>query len=322
MTESDMDIFRRRFAKDFPKGTDLSLNGCRAAMNKIVVDIAKEMLPHAASTLGIQIGSFRDRLTNVEMVETPEVNGFAKSSDGWRTFQIGINLGLMMFFHKMTKVFASVIGVMGEDGRPKESPTIPFTEVVAASRRLVKAFWEERLMHEQGFQLVQLSDSQITMASMLLHYAESFTVAHELGHIILNVSPQVRAELTAGTGIVRGILEDITGMNDGDKTRLVEKWGNEIASDLLGLQLAIEHAKDSHKKVLIYSSVELVFLMQEILEAYLEKVAGTKPISDTHPPSSFRLGSLRAAVRSGNPPQIFQIGEAFETLSEKIIEQI
>jgi hypothetical protein len=322
MDDSYFDNLRKRF-NDQLKDVEFSEQALNAGMNKIVINMVDELAPPVCQRLGLDEKIFKKRLISVRMTLEPTVNGYVTTSDGWDTFEMAIHVGLMIFYHKMIKIFAGVVGVMGEDGKPKESPKIPFEDIVSVSRTLMKAFWENRLMKQEGLRLMQLSDAQIAIASLLLNYTESFTVAHELGHIVMHLSPDETPELLAGKAIVRRIIEQTNLTNSIGGSSLHENWANEFAADLVGLGLVLQLKQlNPYTNILRYSSAELALLLQHLLESFHQKILGSPVVSDTHPPSILRISCLRTATRQSNPDTIFQLGEAFEKLANEIMNNI
>lgn len=322
MNDSYLERLKKRFQKDIPDGFDFSEANTTAALHQIIVDLGKQLIPYTATKVRMEPDVLKNCILNVSMIMDPEVNGFARSSDNWKTFEIGINIGLMIFLHKMIKVFASRIGVMGDEGHPVENPEIPFENTISVAKRLMKAYWDQNLLSTMGFQVMQLSEEQMNISSHLLHHAECFVVAHEFGHIVINLHQAEVKELNIGIEVVRGILEGISDLSETSKHQLTRQWGQEIGADLIGLQLVLELGKTDHDKILIYSAAELVFILQNMLETFYEKNIGENLPLGSHPPSQMRLAVLRSIVGKSNPPQVLQLGEAFAEMAEMIVSKI
>lgn len=294
---------------------DLSEYGVKAGLSKIVKDAAHEMLPAVSERLHCKSDNLTHRLTSVGMIEHPEVNGFVKTADNWRTFEIFLNVGLMMFFHKISKMFASRIGVMGQDMNPSEHPSIPYEEMVRVAKKLMESFWSNNLLNTVGFYSIQLSLNQNIFAGILLHFAEKFVVAHELGHVTINLSPQYPSEYEYALTLLNDIHIEAF-------QRDVEQWAEEIASDLIGLQLTVSTENDDIQRMKALLGAEFVFIVQNMLEQYFEKKFRENPPIGTHPPSKLRLALIRKAVGQSNPEGVFQVGKALESMADDIISKI
>lgn len=319
---NEFELFRQRFGNKIPHDFDPSDEGVRTLLNKSVVDTAKDFLPHVAAALGIQKDALEKRLLGVGVKELLEVNGRTHTSDGWRTFEIDINLGLMLFTHEMVKLFASRVGVMGDDERPVETPEIPFESTVSIAKRLMKAFWHGTFLEEQGFELIELSDTQVLISSGLLHDAECFVVGHEFGHIVIHISPRKVSELDLGITTVRSILVDVPELSEIEKNQLAQKWGEEIAADIIGLQLSLVRKNDLTGKIVAYSAAQLVFIMQNMLETFYEKTAQKSPPLGDHPPAQFRFNCLRSILSAVYPPEALEFGDSFKQLADALLSEV
>jgi len=309
-----------RFKKDLPPNYDLSFQGFKHAMNKIIEDAAKQLSPHAVKRIGMKPSTFYECLTKVGMIEKPDVNGFVKTTDNWKTYQIYVNLGLMMFFHKIIKIFASRVGVMSNNGGIEKNPEIPFDETVACAKKILVAFWNNTLYTTTGFNLMQLSDFQIEFVGTTLNYAEKFVVAHEFGHVIINTASTKPTEIAFIEDALKKILYDKMKLNNLDN--LVSVWVQEIASDIIGLELCLECGEDDWDRVGIYSAVQFFFIAQNMLETFYEKTFNSPRSTGSHPPCKLRLEFIRLIVNRDNPTSVSQIGNALEEISNRILESI
>ena len=315
----DSDYFRRllkRFKKELPPSFDLSAPATKHRMNKIIVDVAKQLSPHAAKRIGANSTTFHNRLTKVAMIEEPAVNGFVKTTDNWKTYQIYVNEGLMMFCYKIAKLFASRVAVMSDDGEPE----IPFGKTAACAKKLLAAFWSNTLYNTVGFNLMQLSNPQVMFASFIVHYAETFVVAHEFGHIVINTSSSNPLQLAFVEDALKAVLSGQVEHNDLDS--LVSAWGQEIASDIIGLGLCLQCGDDAWDRLRIYSGVQFLFIAQNMLETFYEKTFNRPPPTGDHPPSKLRLQFIRSIVNKDSPASVAQIGNALEEMSNTILEAI
>jgi hypothetical protein len=296
---------------------DFSLESARAVLNEIVVDMANKLMPETARKTGLSEGALRSRLVKLGMVDLTGVNGYARTADGWKTFEIGINMGLMIFFHKMVKLFASRMGVADEFGRPSPKYEIPALDTGSVARRLMQAFWEGNLINTHGFRITDLADHQAKLCHSFLHHSECFVVAHEMAHIVINLTRGKSAnQLDDIVSWVGSSLRDVPGA-----TEIAQLWGEEIYADYLGfgLQVMSIPQQDAFQRVTACSSAQLVLIMQVMLEKFYKNHYGHDVPFSAHPPSHFRLESLRSLVRRGNPPELMQMGEGLEQLSNAIL---
>lgn len=308
-----------RFKKEIPSDFDASPLAAKRGLNKIIVDAAKQLSPHAAKMVGANSTTFYKHLKKVGMFERPAVNGYVKTNDNWKTYQIYVNEGLMMFCHKFVKLFASRVVAMS-DGKPKEHAEIPVSRTVACAKQLLAAFWSKTIYNTVGFNLMQLSDFQVKFAGITLHHAETFVVAHEFGHIIINTSSSKPPQLAFAEDALKTILSRQSEQNDLDS--LVSAWGQEIASDLIGLGLCLQCGGDDWDRIRIYSGVEFLLIAQHMLETFYKKKFNRQPPTGDHPPSKLRLEFIRSVVNRDNPASVAQIGNALEELSNNILESI
>lgn len=319
LSMNKFELLRQRFGDKIPHDFDPSEEGVKTQLNNGLEDMAKEMLPHVALGLGIKQDALEKRLLGLGVKEIPEVNGRTHTSDDWKTFGIDINLGLMLFTHEMVKLFATRLGVMDDDGNPVETPAIPFENSASTTKRLMKAFWDGNLVEEQGFELMELSETQVLISSGLLRDAECFVVGHEFGHIVIHTSPRKVSELELGMTTVRKALASAPELSETTKNLLAQEWGEEIAADLIGLQLSLVRKDNLSGKILGYSAAQLVFIMQSMLETFYEKTRQESPPIGSHPPAQFRFNCLRSILNATYPPQALELGDSFKQLADALL---
>jgi hypothetical protein len=78
----------------------------RGELRKIIKDIAMEMLPLAANRIGIEPSDLKKRLS-IELNRGTDINAYTNKSGN----RIIVNDSLMIFYHKMLKVFAATLSV-------------------------------------------------------------------------------------------------------------------------------------------------------------------------------------------------------------------
>lgn len=288
------------------------------AFNTLARRLADQLIPHAAKKAGIQSNDLRRRLLAVNLIHSPVVNGSTYSYDGWKTCQIDIYTGLMIFFHKMIKSFVSRIEIEGDSGRRLEMTKMPLEDMALMAKQLIRGFWEGNLLQTESYQLTHLSGAQILFLGPLLTFAERFVVAHEFGHIVIHLNDYV-AELDRSVFMMDYILSHENEFKLLDRDVVSKRWGEEIASDTIGLQLSLDCEDEIFARILVYSAAELVLVMLNMLEVYYVKTIGK--LNSTHPPSRLRLDALRAIVDKSTPPWALEMGKAFEHVGEEIISR-
>lgn len=305
---------------------DFTQEGSEALLRNAIITMAEQLIPPAAVKIGIKTDELKSRIKKVSVIKNTEVNGHAYSSDNWKTFRIEINSGLMMFLHHMVKLFVSGAGVaeIEASGRVKkvlERSSISFEKQVSVANNLMKAYWDNALEKQRGFYFMDLSNNQIKIGGGLLHNAEHFAVAHEFGHIIIKTSSQNINELNVGLEMMRRISSDIPALTNNNVIDVIVQWGEEIAADIIGMQLLLEVIKEDLRKILSYTAIELVFIVQHMLDTFYEKYYAKPRLYNMHPPAYLRLIALRSLLRDSNPSQLFHGGMAFEQIANSIIKE-
>lgn len=332
---NDRDYLNRlmkRFEKagiQFSSNFKESLHDPSFQMNRLhqhIIDEAKQMMPYVAERSKIRKDVLERRLSNIRMVMQPDVNGFVTSSDDWETFEIGINYGLMIFFHKIITLFSSrscLTSIWG-NGRPIDYPKQQIESIIPLARGLMQAFWQGTVLDAPWLHIGELNNNQIGIWSALLTRAERFVIGHEFGHIVIRISPTKASEFDLGIELCKAfVTSKISKMNEHEKNLLERGWGEEIAADLIGLELSLYLANDHNTRIFTYSAIELVFIMNKMLESFYKKIMGTDPPLDIHPPSSLRLNCMRTIVEAYNP-NLLEIGGArgYEIIADKILSKV
>ncbi len=294
------------------------------ALNDIVVTMAKNLMPLAAIKAGLSKEAFASGFKRAGMVRDRSVNGYARSSDNWRTFEIGINEGLMLFLHKMVKIFASRISFLEKSGLPAKELSIPRLQAKPAVERLMKAFWDGDAMSGFGFKLVDLPDDQVLIAAHLLEHGECFVVGHEMAHIAINIPNTKMPDLDAMVSWVGSNLAPIeteAGASHTEMRDLARRWGEEVYADYLGVDLLVSSLPkdEAGQRVLAFSSAQLVLIIVMMLETYYQRHYTKDVPLGGHPPGLFRLRCLQLLIGRNNPPQVLQIGQFFEKVANEFL---
>jgi len=298
-----MDDLRRRFPEfRVPSSHDEARRG----MQRIVSDLADQLLPHAAARIGLTHEGLRERLLGARLEESHEVNGYVRWSEGGQRFEIVLNLALMMFFHKMVKLLVGTIGFGEDEERATEVP-IGRDTLVAACKGLIEAFWAGRLLTQAGLWYEQFGKMQILLTEHLVHCCECSVVGHELGHVVIQLSPGEVEEVRLARQMVDGYTALVSGLEGEAKNEMARAWVEEICADLIGLHLCLAQPKTqplyshwrNHKQML-FGGAEIALILRAMLEEYHWKVhcgnprIRVSPVS-THPPGLLRLAAIRAS---------------------------
>src|SRR5271157_1627241 len=119
------------------------------------------LLPFVARRMGFPVDEVKSRLKAVQRTEDLTVNACAYTTDAWKTFEIRINEGLLLFLIKFAKLFtANWSAAPAVRGGPQQ-------EVLGAGasrailKRLIKAYFNNTLELDFGVQYSELSKLQL-----------------------------------------------------------------------------------------------------------------------------------------------------------------
>lgn len=325
------DQVKKRFKEEF--NLDIKYKGVD---RDILMYRARDLIPHVARKMGKKEDELEKRLTKLDLIRGPVINGYADTKNNWKTFQIYVSEGLMMFLYKMIKLFLCRMSVRN-DHRIVDETRISDEEMSSTAKRLMQAFWDNALLQTPSFSLIDLSKSQIELSSYLLHYAECFVIAHEFGHVLIESYPErVQKELYIASGATesrnKAFLESLE-LNVDDKKKALKKWPKELTADLLGLKLCLEESDNAMIRMTIQSSAELLFISMLMLEKFYEKDNNCKNYwldqyeqkhEMTHPPTELRLEFLQSFVDPLNTRycSASNLGGCFKQLSDYILSKI
>lgn len=300
-----------------------------SAINTKLEQAVETLIPLMAKRVRKTEASLRKRLTKIEFLDEPQINARTLSSDNYNTFEIRIYGGLLIFFANMVPIFISTADIVHDDLIVDKS-RVPMKNMVVVAQRLIRAFWAgtvEQEFHNTFNFLVHVSDRRMSVADFIVFIIICFTVAHECGHVVIKNWPHVaRNELEYSSSYLhqnRKLLLSKPGPHANTSIDNIQdipaEWHKEIASDIVGLQLCLDIVDDLNTKDLIFSCVELGLILINMLEKYHEKNHGQRLYTVSHPPTEYRVKSLRSAVQSLNLPHVQQTSKAFERLADRIM---
>jgi hypothetical protein len=296
----------------------------RSELEKIIKDIAKAMRPLAASKIGISENELSKTLS-VSLGINDEINAYADK----RGRYIVINGSLMVFYHKMLKVFCATLSVGDKNTGIMYKPTIHPEKIASIMENLLKADLEKKLIKTEGLYGTQLNVLQLQIENQLRHCCECFAVGHELGHIIITRRKSDVPEMKTAEIMVEEFLKPINGLKESDKSDLLKEWTEEICADLLGLQLILSipeiepYKRWANYKSLLCSGAEISRTLDLMRQEYADKLNNGNMITlvSSHPHDYLRLKAIRSSPEyalSNAPPSY---GKKFYEFS-KIVDYI
>src|SRR6185369_15354755 len=95
---------------------------------------------------------------------------------------------------------------------------------------------------------------QISFCSQLSNQAELFVLAHEFGHVIINLYQGEVDELKQGKAFIKEVFSTVRGINETEKEVVSNQWAEEIGADIIALQLCLSPENSSMGRMLRFSS--------------------------------------------------------------------
>lgn len=282
--------------------------------------IVVRLTPHAAMRIGMEKDLLANRLLSIKVTDRIEVNGITKTSNNWKTFNIEVYFGLLLFFYEMVILLAGRVGILQQNGQI-ETTKLSLGDITPKIRSLLKSFWEGDFSDFKGLNIHELSDNQKLVGYFLNRSALAFIVAHEFGHIIIQLSPGTIEEVKGGILTARDLLPRMRGLSEETNRDLATKWGQEFGADIIGFKLMLMCEEHDERRLLCYLATEMVFIIMKMVDSFYKKnYKETLPYT-SHPPPHLRLSLLRSVCAS-NPPQVLQSGKAIEQLANSLISNI
>jgi hypothetical protein len=296
---------------------DIEVGGTPGTLKPIIKDIAKRLIPPAAIRLGIPAKEVQKRLS-INFLRTnlsKEINAYVKPS----TFSITISEALMIFYHKMLKVFVSTLDVGYINTQIVEKRKFPPGRILKECKKLLQAYSENKLFEEGAFLLEELTEGQSIVLSYLVDSCEYFAVAHELGHIITMQTKGKIGEYSLAKDTVEEFLSKIPDLGKKDKLMLIKPWTNEICADLTGLQLSLSQSptkRNKHgydNKQWFSSGAQIALLLNFMLQEYEDRLNNGRKVSfdSTHPHDSLRVVAIRKRAKELHSLGPYDVGKIF-----------
>ena len=227
------------------------------------------------------------------LVLSSDFNCMVRVAPNHSKFQLAINYGLFHFYREMTHMLFSRISVMSESQHRaghKTNVEVPFDVTVGVAKQLMQAFWSGKI---DKFHDLPLEQATKNLFHVFLTSGLRFALAHEFGHVMLEISDEGRKYKTEGEKVVSDFLSQVPNQNmpAAVHNQMIRDWGTEFASDVLGLELAMQTEDGPYKWLQMYAA-EWFFTMCDMLWKYYSKMHGSIKLS-THPPPVMRLDILR-----------------------------
>ena len=292
-------------------------------LKPIIKDFAKRLIPAVSIRMGIPQKEVQKRLSINFLPTSKKINAYANP----KTFSIIIPGALMVFYHKMLKVFVSTLNV-GIKTQIMEKRKIPPKRILNVCRKLMHAYLEDKILEEGGFLLEELTEGQSTVLSYLRDGCECFAVAHELGHIVNVQTKGNTAEYSEAKNAVEEFLNKVPDLKI-HKTKLIKPWSNEICADLIGLQLGLQLSisPEETKEYKDWQSwlscgAQISLLLQSMFQEYEDRLANKTTISYTHPPDMWRAAAIRKRSVELNCSDPYDLCNRFVQFALSVLDNI
>jgi hypothetical protein len=270
-----------------------------SSLQEIAQSILGLLSPIAATRAGIDAEDFHGRV-RLDFRDSSVINAGVHSDDNWQSFSIVMNQALMIFYHKMLKVFASTIGIGKNEQEASERPTAPPKKILSVSKKLLIAFEEGTILRQKSFYAEELGKGQTAIVGRLVNACECFDIAHEIGHAIYGIKNKQVPEQALAVQSVVGFLADIQDLSQADKEALIEPWTEEICADLIGLNLTLSqpcvppyNSWPNYKQYLC-GGAEISHLLQMMIGEFIDRrhFGSRIALVSTHPHDYLRWKAI------------------------------
>jgi hypothetical protein len=237
----------------------------------------------------------------------------------------GVPHFIMMFLHKILKVFVATLGIGEDEEHAIEMPIKPFSRIAAVCKELMDAFWEKRILTQGGFWVDDLGRHQINIQNRLLMISEYFAVAHEVGHFILESSKHEPRERLRATHLVTKFLQGIPDLEPEKKARATAPWTDELSADLIALDIVLSLTNSEpfcrwqEPIRCLYDGVEVFHILLTLVQEYRDRTLfGSKiGLAPTHPHGYLRLNAVRMERKISGVP----LGDGFQMSTQCMVFQ-
>ncbi|MGD0227797.1 MAG: hypothetical protein ABSF71_36265 [Terriglobia bacterium] len=279
--------------------------------------ITSRLLPFVAGRMGCPVDEVKSRLKGVQRTEDLTVNACAYTTDAWKTFEIRVNEGLLLFLIKFAKLFtANWSAEPAVRGWPQQE-VLDAGASQAILKRLIKAYFNNTLQLDFGVQYSELSKLQLQWAAGLAICAMHFVVAHEFGHIIQYTRRDLQWEQTFARSLDESFF-DIDWTIQRDRENTMAHFRDETTADLIGLDMILKSCEQfdleakGWEQYSAAAGCETLLCGWSIIERCL-------PQDPTHPPTRSRRKALRLIARLQGSPLVNAVGESLEAFTESML---
>lgn len=271
---------------------------CKADLDKISSEDHANSLLHG---LIPGVPSFFEDLIKEDIVAIGEINSPIPNAKAVRlngpTYAVLFNSGLSQFLYRVTRAISTRFTIGEQQTEPE---AVTFEETCRILTDIF--FWYVETGHAFG-PSYSINKEQMIVASMLATEAESFFLAHELGHIFNEIAAIVKQESSQA---------------------IDSAWGNELAADefALNVLLSSRSRQDSPIPISVcYAGAELAISIFAGLEAIGVEFDGT------HPSAEERLSLLRNTLKSrceddATYQQVRAFAEPLDLVFNNIIDKL
>ncbi len=286
---------------------------CIRYLTEYTEKVITRLIPVAAFRIGIDDQCLSERYEGVSVIDNPAVNAtVCFGTNSKKTFKIIIYRGLLEAF----SVFPIILVWSARQTDDKEMLPLDPMELIqlepVVTSDAMKAFWEGRwpLVNPAlvAQAMVELSDQDLTYACHLNDAAVSFVLAHELGHVAINMSAKGRnPELSTAICVMEQLLSNTTSLSNQKRNERVIKWAKELAADFIGLNLVPASYGTYNSKTRSFTlsnlchvyfpsgASKIALLFNNMLINFFEQTTRTAPEA-SHPPAWLRLAYLRSSL--------------------------
>ena len=279
--------------------------------------ICAELFPGIAQKMGIPQDQLNNCLTELSLGKSHSIIGNVKSDDNGKTFNITIPFGLLIFHLKMAYIFLARMNVINDSGEVVRKTQINTEKIIKVAKKTVDDFWKanesnEDSMLSEEIEYHQLNDRQQELLGFVVHYADTFVVAHEFAHAIIWSVPHLitKEKLIADAAIHSSGQPPPLEIND------LESWKNELTADCIAMQLCLDICENQIQKMVMHASAIMSLYSYYMLESGYEQIKGHPLEYATHPPSSLRIKFIQSF---SDWPGSNDLGSLFQQLGNFIL---